>query len=305
MQSLKKLYKVGIGPSSSHTMGPQYAAEYVNDTYPEADFIRVILYGSLALTGEGHGTDTALSNTLKAKNEIIFNTEESDLPHPNTLDFYVFKDGEEIAKVRAMSIGGGDVKIKLFPEETPKGVENFKKLVESGFYDELIFHRVVDSFVIQGGDPRGNGTGGVDAWGSNTGFEQTISGRLCHVTGAVAYAIGQDKLNKSQFYIVTGQEITSDYLQQLRDAAGISLSPELTQLYQNAGGQPFLDGGYEVFGQVFDGLEHCLAIQKVAVDGEQKPKTPVVIEKAIITEYDGTVPHWYNAAGEEISVSSD
>lgn len=258
----------------------------------------VLLCGTmLLLTGCKQKTVTLEST------DYTDQVDEQIVSSSDIVNFTLPQKGEEIAVLTIK--GYGDVKIKLFPEETPKGVENFKKLVESGFYDELIFHRVVDSFVIQGGDPKGNGTGGVDAWGSNTGFEQTISGRLCHVTGAVAYAIGQDKLNKSQFYIVTGQEITSDYLQQLRDAAGISLSPELTQLYQNAGGQPFLDGGYEVFGQVFDGLEHCLAIQKVAVDGEQKPKTPVVIEKAIITEYDGTVPHWYNAAGEEISVSSD
>ena len=133
MQSLKKLYKVGIGPSSSHTMGPQYAAEYVNDTYPEADFVKVILYGSLALTGEGHGTDKALANTLKAKNEIVLNLEEKDLPHPNTLDFVVYNQGEEIAKVRAMSIGGGEIRIEGVPAITAPEVypqKNFEEIKE-------------------------------------------------------------------------------------------------------------------------------------------------------------------------------
>ena len=131
MQSLKKLYKVGIGPSSSHTMGPQYAAEYINDTYPEADFVKVILYGSLALTGEGHGTDKALSNTLKAENEIILNIEETELPHPNTLDFLVFKQGEEIARVRAMSIGGGEIRIEGVPAVTAPEIypqKNFEEI---------------------------------------------------------------------------------------------------------------------------------------------------------------------------------
>ncbi len=133
MQSLKKLYKVGIGPSSSHTMGPQYAAEYVNDTYPEADFVKVILYGSLALTGEGHGTDKALANTLKAKNEIVLNLEEKDLPHPNTLDFIIYNQGEEIAKVRAMSIGGGEIRIEGVPAITAPEVypqKNFEEIKE-------------------------------------------------------------------------------------------------------------------------------------------------------------------------------
>ena len=132
MQSLKKLYKIGIGPSSSHTMGPQYAAEYVNENYPEADFVKVILYGSLALTGEGHGTHTALSSTLKAKNEIVFNTELQELPHPNTLDFVIFdKDGNEIDKVRAMSIGGGEIRIEGQPSVTAPEVypqKNFEEI---------------------------------------------------------------------------------------------------------------------------------------------------------------------------------
>ncbi len=134
MQSLKKLYKVGIGPSSSHTMGPQYAAEYVNENFSDAAFVKVILYGSLALTGEGHGTHTALSNTLKAKNEIVFNTTESDLPHPNTLDFIIYDaDNNEIGKVRAMSIGGGEIRIEGQPSVTAPEVypqKNFEEIKE-------------------------------------------------------------------------------------------------------------------------------------------------------------------------------
>lgn len=131
MQSLRKLYKIGIGPSSSHTMGPQYAAEYVNDKYPDATFVKVILYGSLALTGEGHGTHTALSSTLKAPNEIVFNTEETNLPHPNTLDFIVFKGDEIIDTVRAMSIGGGEIRIEGQPSVTAPEVypqKNFEEI---------------------------------------------------------------------------------------------------------------------------------------------------------------------------------
>ena len=116
MQSLKTLYKVGIGPSSSHTMGPQYAAEYINAKFPDAAKVKVILYGSLALTGEGHGTQIALAETLKAPNEITFNTDEKDLPHPNTLDFVVYDaDGNEAARVRAKSIGGGEKRIEGEP----------------------------------------------------------------------------------------------------------------------------------------------------------------------------------------------
>lgn len=218
------------------------------------------------------------------------------------LNFTPPEIGEEIVVMTVRDYG--DIKIRLFPEASEKGVENFKRLVQSGFYDELIFHRVSDGFVIQGGDPKGSGLGGVDAWGSEEGFAQTISNHLCHVTGAVAYAAGEDRMNTSQFYIVTGEEITPDYFTQLREYSGVTFTPEIEALYQKAGGQPYLDGSYEVFGQVFDGLEYCLAIQKVPVNGDEKPKSAVMIEKAVVTEYNGEAPHWRNAAGEEITFDS-
>ena len=134
MQSLKMLYKIGKGPSSSHTMGPQYAAEYINENYPDASFVKVILYGSLALTGEGHGTDKVLKETISAPNEIVLNTEEKDLPHPNTLDFIVYDNNKnEIANVRAMSIGGGEIRIEGVPAVTAPEVypqKNFDEIKE-------------------------------------------------------------------------------------------------------------------------------------------------------------------------------
>ena len=134
MQSLKMLYKIGHGPSSSHTMGPQYAAEYINEKYPDAAFVKVILYGSLALTGEGHGTDKVLKETISVPNEIVLNTEVKDLPHPNTLDFVVYdSDKNEIAKVRAMSIGGGEIRIEGVPAVTAPEIypqKNFDEIKE-------------------------------------------------------------------------------------------------------------------------------------------------------------------------------
>ena len=134
MQSLKMLYKIGKGPSSSHTMGPQYAAEYINENYPDAAFVKVILYGSLALTGEGHGTDKVLRETISAPNELVLDIETKDLPHPNTLDFVIYdNDKNEIAKVRAMSIGGGEIRIEGVPAVTAPEVypqKNFDEIKE-------------------------------------------------------------------------------------------------------------------------------------------------------------------------------
>ena len=111
MKSIKSVYKIGNGPSSSHTVGPYHAAKSFGERYPQADAFRVILYGSLAFTGEGHGTGKAIKTGLPGA-EIIFNRDETDLPHPNTMEFIALKDGEEIGRKRIFSIGGGSIKIE-------------------------------------------------------------------------------------------------------------------------------------------------------------------------------------------------
>lgn len=111
MQSLKELYKIGIGPSSSHTIGPEKIATYVLNQYPDCSY-KVILYGSLSATGKGHGTDKVLRKVLGNDVEILFNSTEKNLPHPNTLDIEIILDGKTVNTVRAMSVGGGSVKIQ-------------------------------------------------------------------------------------------------------------------------------------------------------------------------------------------------
>jgi cyclophilin family peptidyl-prolyl cis-trans isomerase len=224
-----------------------------------------------------------------------------DFGEGGSLNYTMPEKGEEIVVMTIENYG--DVKIRLFPEQSPKGVENFTKLVREGYYDELIFHRVIDGFMIQGGDPKGNGTGGIDAWGSSVGFEQTLSPRLNHVTGAVSYAVGQDKMNKSQFFIVTGTIPEAEYFSQL-NAMGYTFTPQIQSLYEAVGGTPHLDGQHEIFGQVFDGMEYVLDIQKVPTDGDDKPKSAVRIEKAVVTQYDGAAPHWLNAEGGAITGDS-
>lgn len=110
MFSTRDIYKIGIGPSSSHTMGPAFASEHFKNIYPEADKFQVILYGSLAKTGKGHGTDRAILQALSpTATEVLFNTEEDVLEHPNTMDFIAYKNESEIGRMRALSVGGGDV----------------------------------------------------------------------------------------------------------------------------------------------------------------------------------------------------
>ena len=106
MKSIREIYKTGKGPSSSHTMGPERAANYFKGTHPQADGFRVILYGSLSKTGVGHGTDRVLSEVLApTPTEIIFSKKDpGDLRHPNTLDFAAYKGEEKLASMRVESI---------------------------------------------------------------------------------------------------------------------------------------------------------------------------------------------------------
>jgi len=131
MKSIREIYKIGKGPSSSHTMGPERAAHFFKNKHPDADAFQVILYGSLSKTGVGHGTDRVLREVLSPlPTEIIFSTEE--LPksaHPNTMDFIAIKNGKEVDKVRVESIGGGDIR---FPGQRGAG-ESEEIYIEHSF----------------------------------------------------------------------------------------------------------------------------------------------------------------------------
>ena len=112
MKSIREIYKIGKGPSSSHTMGPERAAKLFKQKYPQADEFRVILYGSLSKTGVGHGTDRVVREVLSPlPTEIVFSDEILDNSHPNTMDFIALQAGNEIGTLRVESIGGGDIRI--------------------------------------------------------------------------------------------------------------------------------------------------------------------------------------------------
>ena len=113
MRSVRNIYKIGIGPSSSHTMGPAFAAEEFRKRYPDVESVKVTLYGSLAKTGEGHGTDRAVREAFSDMDcDIEFNKDDGlILEHPNTMDMVGYKNGCEVARMRALSIGGGEISI--------------------------------------------------------------------------------------------------------------------------------------------------------------------------------------------------
>lgn len=119
MKSIREIYKIGKGPSSSHTMGPERAAKEFLQRYPQATSFQVTLYGSLSKTGVGHGTDRVLLDTLgRERTKVVFSNQTWEGMHPNTLDFSAFHQDIEIGSLRVESIGGGDIRI---PGETGQG----------------------------------------------------------------------------------------------------------------------------------------------------------------------------------------
>ncbi len=116
MQSLRELYKIGRGPSSSHTMGPERAILTVKEKYKDADKFKIALYGSLALTGKGHGTDRIIEETISPiECEIVFDKKTPCDIHPNTMEIFAYKNGEQIGIEKVYSVGGGSV---VFDGET-------------------------------------------------------------------------------------------------------------------------------------------------------------------------------------------
>lgn len=207
--------------------------------------------------------------------------------------------GEEIA---VFTTNKGVIKIKLCPEEAPKAVENFKGLINEGYYNGLTFHRVIDGFMIQGGDPKGDGTGGESIWGGK--FEDEYNGDMYHFRGALAYANSGMDTNGSQFYIVqspTVQDGYFDYVDEVVKQYGDSdilydsnsgkivrtnYSDKAKEEYNSLGGTPYLDFGYTVFGQVIEGMDVVDAIASVETDENDKPTEDIVIEKAEIVKYE-------------------
>lgn len=214
--------------------------------------------------------------------------------------------GEEIAIVTT-SIG--EIKLRFYPEEAPKAVENFKELAKSDYYDGIIFHRVIDNFMIQGGDPTGTGTGGTSHFGQ--AFEDEISPKLHFYRGALAMANSGANTNGSQFFIVQNPVANATAIEAIREKRngssdtdpflipikGISypitdVFPEsVLEYYENNGGHVELEyvfgGAYTIFGQAFEGLDVIDTIAGVVTDDKDKPLEDIVILDVEITDYAG------------------
>lgn len=194
------------------------------------------------------------------------------------------KDGETIVVFHTSM---GDIRARLFKDSAPIAVTNFEALVDTGYYNGLKFHRVISDFMIQGGDPSGDGTGGKSIWGE--GFAYEFNENLRHFTGALSMAHSDAaNSNGSQFFVVQGPKVTEETL----TASGLNkaLSDEVKTLYYEHGGTPHLDGsvnksGHTVFGQVFDGMDIVNKIAAVETDENDMPVTDIIMNSVELVKY--------------------
>jgi peptidyl-prolyl cis-trans isomerase B (cyclophilin B) len=177
-------------------------------------------------------------------------------------------------KLVEMQTSMGTIKIKLFPKDAPKAVENFIKHSQEGYYNGLIFHRVIKDFMIQGGDPKGNGTGGESIYGHP--FEDEFSDHLFNIRGALSMANAGANTNGSQFFIVQKTKVDPSMIDQMKKAG---YPDEIINEYKKEGGTPWLDHRHTVFGQVVEGMDVVDKIAATPVDPQDKPKEDVIIQK--------------------------
>lgn len=207
----------------------------------------------------------------------------------------------------------GTIKMRLFPDAAPKTVENFKGLIQKGYYNGLIFHRVIKDFMVQTGDPTGTGTGGQSIW--NKAFADEFNDNLLNIRGAVAMANSGKNTNGSQFFINQAgpsafqgwskfeqaysyfkqSKMTADDFAKQYGSYWINtdkITKEYRSFYEKCGGNPHLDGyyniaqtGHTVFAQVFEGMDVVDKIASASVDSNDKPLTEIKITKAEIQKY--------------------
>lgn len=173
-----------------------------------------------------------------------------------------------------MNTSEGTIRIRLFPEIAPKAVENFLGHAESGYYEGVIFHRVIEDFMLQTGDPTGTGSGGESIYGEP--FEDEFSDQLFNFRGALSMANAGPGTNGSQFFIVQAKEI--------KEGSASDYPQEITAAYEEMGGTPWLDGMHTVFGQVDEGMAVVDQIAAVEKGEKDKPLEDIVIESIDIIE---------------------
>ncbi len=196
--------------------------------------------------------------------------------------FNQFAKPDEKDVLAKISTNMGDMYFRLFPEIAPKAVENFVTHAKNGYYDELIFHRIINDFMLQGGDPTGTGMGGESIWGKAFEDEFDIDAR--NYRGALSMANSGPNTNGSQFFIVQAKKVPAMMLKQMESLADEGYPYRVADNYEKKGGTPWLDFKHTVFGQLYEGFDVLDAIAAVNVDMADKPLEDVVIQSVQIKE---------------------
>lgn len=185
--------------------------------------------------------------------------------------------------IAVMKTNRGDMSFVLFPEVAPKAVESFSTHAKEGYYNGLIFHRVIKDFMIQGGDPTGTGMAGESIWGKP--FEDEFSLDARNYYGALSMANSGPNTNGSQFFIVQAKDVPSNLMAQMEQIGAQGGFPEeVNENYKKLGGTPWLDFHHTVFGQLIDGTDVLEDIASVKTAPGDKPLYDVVIDSIEIKE---------------------
>lgn len=245
-------------------------------------FILAVVFGIVMASCSSSKTNEAPAKPADTSTGATQSTENKTDKPSNT------RDMENLTKV-LIKTSEGNITIALY-DNTPKHKENFLKLVNNKFYDGILFHRIIQGFMIQTGDPDSKGAPAGKMLG-NGGPGYTIPAEFkpenYHKRGAVAAARMGDQMNPtkassgSQFYIVDGRTFNASMMSQISFQYGKSFTEEQRKVYETIGGAPFLDGDYTVFGEVVDGMD---VVDKIAAKPKDRNDRPTADVKIISTE---------------------
>lgn len=246
------------------------------------DYVNAKIAASSSKAAASASASASASSSKAYQKELkkALSADQSAFPQLST---DVANDEAEVIMYTSM----GDITLKLFPKYAPLAVENFLTHAKDGYYDGLLFHRVISDFMIQSGDPNGDGTGGQSIWNgkdksidSGNGFVNEISPYLYNIRGALAMANAGADTNGSQFFINQNSDDQSSQL------SSDNYPQSIIDAYAN-GGNPSLDKNYTVFGQVIDGMDVVDKIAAVDTDDNDKPTTDVTITSIeVVKDYD-------------------
>ena len=244
-------------------------------------WVALALAAVLALAGCSFGGSGGGGTTVQKIDRPAVESAEEQFTHPAAGD-----------TVAVFDTSAGVFKAVLFPDKAPQAYDNFTGLVQQGYYNGLKFHRVIPEFMIQGGDPNGNGTGGEGTDGKGTTiwsgsrYPAETTDSLHHYSGALCMGVDASGECASVFYVVQTLPGDQSVTQELVDKMNASgYRTEVVAAYQTVGGAPYLDYTDTVFGQVYEGMDVVDTIGQTGVDENQKPTEDITINSVSVETY--------------------